>query len=146
MKKTWLLLLAVLLSTACQATGMGWIPSMPPGDKATFGFVYDGTTQTFSGSYHDRAAGVTFKGTGIMRVAPPPPGVKIKGGCLMGEPTYESRDRENPGFGTLTLIVCDGDGDGGMGLEDFLEILVTTGPYAGYRNAGNPSGNITVTQ
>jgi hypothetical protein len=142
MRRLWLLLPAVLLVTACQATGMGWIPSaIDPSQKATFGFVYDGTTQTMSGSYIDHAGTVTFKGTGVMRAGPPPAGMKVKGGCIAGEPMYESRDRNNPGTGVLTLIVCDGGGS-----EDFIGIIVTTGPFAGYQNSGTPSGNTTVTQ
>jgi hypothetical protein len=149
MRAAWLLLPVILLATACQATGLGWIPSaLDPSEKATFGFTYDGTTQTLSGSYNDQGCGVTFcevsfKGTGVMRAAPPPVGLKVKGGCIGGEPTYESRDKANPGVGVLTLVACDG---GGAGEEDFIAIIVTTGPYAGYQNSGSPSGNITVTQ
>jgi hypothetical protein len=151
MRAAWLLLPAILLATVCQGTGLGWLPSaLDPSEKATFGFTFDGTTQTFSGSYHDHGCAVTFcevtfKGTGILRAAPPPAGMKVKGGCIAGEPTYESRDGANPGVGMLTLVVCDEDG-GGAGGEDFIAIIVMTGPYAGYQNSGSPSGNITVTQ
>lgn len=145
MRRPWLLLPALLLAAACQATGTGWIPSRDLTDKATFGFVFDGATQTLSGSYHDHSEGVTLKGTGFMRAAPPPPGMRIKGGCIAGEPMYESRDQSNPGTGILTLFVCDADG-GGMGGEDFIAIIVTSGPYMDYQNSGSPSGNITVTQ
>jgi hypothetical protein len=149
MRAAWLVLSAILLATACQATGAGWIPSaLDPSEKATFGFVYEGTTQTFSGSYHDRGCALTFcdvtiKGTGILRTVPPPAGMNVKGGCLGGEPTYESRDPARPGVGLLTLVACDG---GGAGETDLIAIIVTTGPYAGYQNSGAPSGNITVTQ
>jgi hypothetical protein len=132
---------AALLATACQATGMGWMPSSTdPTEKATFGFVYDGATQTLSGSYIDHAGGVSLKGTGIMRPAPPPVGMNVKGGCILGEPMYESRERTNAGTGLLTLIVCDAEGG------DFVGIIVTSGPFMGYQNSGSPSGNTTVTQ
>lgn len=138
---------ALLVATACEATGMGWIPSQAdPTKKATFGFVYDGTTQTFSGSYHDHAGGVRLKGTGVLKAGPPPAGLDIKGGCLLGEPAYESQDPDNPGGGTLTLFVCDADGEGAVTADDLLFILVVTGPFAGYENLGSPSGNIKITQ
>jgi hypothetical protein len=159
MRRALLLLPVILLATVCQATGMGWIPSaLDPSEKATFGFVFDGTTQTFSGSYHDHGCGVTFcnvtfRGTGVMKAKPPPDGMKIKGDCIGGEPTYESRDQANPGVGTLTLLLCDADGSGGMGGEDFVAIIVTSGPYCPlgvppfcYQNSGSPSGNVTVTK
>ena len=143
----WQLALPVLLlATACQATGMGWIPSaFDPAAKATFGFVYDGDTQTFSGSYHDHGGDVDFKGTGVLKSGPPPAGVQSKGGCLLGFPAYESTNAAHPGFGNLFLFVCDLDGDGVVRDNDFISIEVATGPYAGYANSGNPSGNITVT-
>jgi hypothetical protein len=60
---------------------------------------------------------VAFKGTGKMnpcsadprcqRTTPP-----SKGGCLTGEPTYQSQNPKVPGSGTLLLIVCDGDSNG----------------------------------
>src|SRR5207253_533034 len=73
-------------------------PLLDPTDKATFGFVYDGTTMTFSGSYHDRqgqtafgVVDVAFKGTGVMRpctagepVCARAPALGQKGGCLFG--------------------------------------------------------------
>jgi hypothetical protein len=123
---------------------MGWIPTASLSDptaKATFGFVYDGTTQTFSGSYHDNALGVAFKGTGVLKAGPPPAGLKVKGGCLVGEPTYDSQNPARAGSGSLFLMVCDLDG---FGFVDFILIEVTTGPFVGYKNSGIPSGNITV--
>src|SRR3989442_4827671 len=72
----------VLLSADCQATGMGWIPSAAdPTQKATFGFVfaYDGTTYSFSGAYHDKAAGVDLKGSGVLKKTDPPNGKGING-------------------------------------------------------------------
>ncbi|TMC33520.1 MAG: hypothetical protein E6J24_09420 [Chloroflexi bacterium] len=136
---------AALIATACQATGMGWIPSASltdPSAKASFGFVYDDATQTFSGSYHDHALGVDFKGTGVLKAGPPPAGVSAKGGCLFGDPDYESQNAARPGSGSLSLTVCDLDG---FGAVDFILINVTSGPYMDYFNSGVPSGNITVT-
>ncbi len=154
--------LAVLLS-ACSATGMGWIPSNDPTSKATFGFSYDGTTTTFSGSYHDprgqildvlggsvqTTADVDFKGTGKMRpCTPSDPACRTapaaKGGCLVGEPAYQSQNRLRPGSGTFFLLVCDLDGNGLTAEADSIFLAVDSGPYTGYRNEGNPSGNITV--
>ncbi|OLB86396.1 MAG: hypothetical protein AUI15_31090 [Actinobacteria bacterium 13_2_20CM_2_66_6] len=140
------IVVALFLVTGCQATGMGWIPSSSdPAEKATFGFVYDGTTQTFSGSYHDHGNGVRFKGTGVLKAGPPPVGLKVKGGCLFGEPAYESQDPDRPGAGTVTLLLCDAEGEGAVTADDLIMLLVVGGPYSGYSNAGNPSGNITVT-
>jgi hypothetical protein len=54
------------------------------------------------------------------------------------EPAY-------PGGGNLFLFVCDLDGDGVVSTGDFISIDISTGPFAGYTNSGEPSGNITVT-
>src|SRR4051794_335583 len=135
-----------LLASGCSATGMGWIPSqLSPGDKATFGFSFDGTTSTFSGSYHDpqgmTVAGVVdvaFKGTGKMNSCSTEPrcqqvGPPSKGGCLSGEPAYQSQNPKVPGSGTLFLQLCDADGDGDVSLlgGDSILVLVETGPYMG---------------
>ena len=160
MWRRWLLpglLPALLLASGCQATGMGWIQSNDGVDKATFGFVFDGTTSTLSGSYHDPqgttangVVDVAFKGTGVLRpckagdpacVNAPP----AKGGCLTGELPYQSQNPKIPGDGLFLLLVCDLDGTGGPG-ADFILLTVDTGPYTGYRNLGNPQGNITVKQ
>ena len=161
MWRRWLvpgLLPALLLASGCQATGMGWIQSNDMVDKATFGFVLDGTTSTLSGSYHDPqgqttsgVVDVAFKGTGVLRPckAGDPMCVhapaNTKGGCLAGEPTYESQNPKIPGDGMFFLLVCDLDGTGGTG-ADLISVAVDTGPYAGYRNDGTPRGNITVKQ
>jgi hypothetical protein len=149
------LLPALLLASGCQATGMGWILSNDGVDKSTFGFVFDGTTNTLSGSYHDPqgttmlgVVDVAFKGTGIVRPckAADPACVKAppaKGGCLVGEPQYESQNPKIPGSGMFFLLVCDIDGTGGPG-TDFIFLTVDTGPYRGHMNTGNPQGNITV--
>jgi hypothetical protein len=169
MWRYWLAIGAVpmlVLAPGCQATGMGFIPSaLVPGDKASFGFIFDGSTNTLSGSYHDPhgqvAAGqqvdVAFKGTGVMRqcttgdpacVKAPPVG---KGGaCLVGDPAYQSQnpaipDTLDPALQRFFLLVCDLGGTGNPQTDiDFIAIQVETGPYAGYANTGFPSGNITV--
>jgi hypothetical protein len=149
-----------LVVTGCTATGMGSIPSaLSPTDKATFGFSFDGTTQTLSGSYHDPqgmtdlhgAVEVAFKGTGkvnpcsteprCQQLAPP-----TKGGCLQGEVAYESQNPKIPGSGLVFLDLCDADGNGqvDVGGTDAIVVLVDTGPYAGYANTGSAQGNITV--
>ena len=147
-----------LCAAGCTATGMGWIPSASsPTDKATFGFSFDGTTQTFSGSYHDPqgptdlgVADVAFKGTGKVNPCSTEPrcqpGPATKGGCLFGEPTYESQNPRLPGSGLVFLEFCDADGDGSIdvGGADVILVIVETGPYAGYGNSGTPHGNITV--
>jgi len=169
MRRYWLVFgaVALVLGSGCQATGLGAIPSLlDPTDKATFGFVYDGTTMTFSGSYHDRqgqtafgVVDVAFKGTGVMRpctagepVCARAPALGQKGGCLFGNPSYTSQnpripDLFPPEFQRVTLLVCDSDGSLGSSSpfpNDFILISVDTGPYEGYTNAGTPSGNITV--
>ena len=169
MRRYWLVFgaVALVLGSGCQATGMGAIPSLlDPTDKATFGFVYDGTTMTFSGSYHDRqgqtafgVVDVAFKGTGVMRpctagepVCARAPALGQKGGCLFGSPSYTSQnpnipDTLPPAAQRVTLLICDSDGSLGSSSpfpNDFILISVDTGPYEGYTNAGTPSGNITV--
>jgi hypothetical protein len=126
---------------------MGWIPSHADlTQKATFGFVFvsDGTTYSFSGSYHDKAAGIDLKGSGVLKPKPPPPGVRSDAVCVGGLPTYESTNRDKPGEGVLDLTVCDLE-NAGVGLGDVISITVMTGPFAEYFNFGFPSGNITVT-
>ena len=134
--RRWLHLLpALALTTACQATGMGWIPSAyDPNQKATFGFVYDGDTMTFSGSYHDHAGEVDFKGTGVLKSGPPPAGIHSKGGCLLGFPAYESQNANHPGQGNLFLFVCDMDGDGAVTMKVRTKGVVTD---PAYREAGS---------
>jgi hypothetical protein len=169
MRRYWLVfgVVAMVLGSGCQATGMGFIQSaLIPTDKATFGFVYDGTTMTLSGSYHDPqgqtafgVVDVAFKGTGVLRPckAGEPACAKVparaaKGGCLFGNPSYTSQNPKVPDTGPtelqrLTLLVCDSDGTLGSSSpfpDDFILISVDTGPYMGYTNAGTPSGNITV--
>jgi len=135
---------ALVAGTACQGTGMGWIPSAAdPTQKATFGFVFyneaGSDLWTFSGSYHDKAAGVEFKGSGVMKASPPPPGMLTKGGmCVSGPAAFESP----AGPGEVDITVCDLDGSG---LEDFIQLtIMPLSPFFPYSNGGTPSGNITV--
>jgi hypothetical protein len=168
-KRRWILFAlfpAALLLSACQATGVGWIPSsVDPTAKATFGFSYDVSStdgaSSLSGSYHDPqgqtvfgVVDVSLKGTGQLRgcdrsdpacqAAP----AATKGGCLTGVPTYRSQNPGLPGGGDFSLLVCDVDGDGQVSPTgaDFLSIAVISGPYTGYHDEGNPQGNITVKQ
>ena len=114
---------------------------LDPTTKTSFGFVFDGTTQTFSGSYHDKARDVDLKGTGVLKAQPPPVGVKSKGGCVGGDMVpYQSQNPNNPGEGFLILVLCDADGSGGPSGDDFMAIQVLDGPYAGYLNSGTPNG------
>jgi hypothetical protein len=152
---------AALVLAGCTATGAGWLPSNDATQKATFGFSYDGSTSSLSGSYHDPRGQVTdpldgsvlgivdvdLKGTGRLhpctpsdcRAAPP-----TKGGCVFGEPAYQSQNRRLPGSGVMFLEVCDGDGVDATVDDDFVLLIVETGPYTGYRNQGQPSGNTSV--
>jgi len=147
--------IAVGLSACNQATGMGWIASsMTPTDKATFGFVFDATTNTLSGSYHDPNGKLTsgiivevaFKGTGVMKPKPPPPDL-VDFACVGGNPSYDSQNPALPGGGTFILLVCDPDQfTKSKPSQDVLFIAVETGPFAGYQNFGVvQGGNITVT-
>jgi hypothetical protein len=148
-----------LLGAGCTATGGGSIPSAgSPAEKATFGLNVDGTTQTFSGSYHDPVGfttmygmvDVAFKGTGKVNPCSTEPrcqqGPKTRGTCLFAEPTYESQNRSLPGSGLVFFELCDADGDGDVDVDgtDTILVIVDTGPYAGYTNGGSPRGDITV--
>src|SRR3954453_9533328 len=92
-----IVLVPLALSVAgCTATGMGWMQSaVSPTDKATFGFSFDGTTQSFSGSYHDPqgmtdvngVADVAFKGTGKVNPCAAEPR------CAPGRPGDQGRLR-----------------------------------------------------
>ena len=171
-------LLSVLLLTACQATGGGtagcgtWesaapVSSVPggaaagmsvkanapgAGGRTTFGFVFDQTTSTFSGSYQDTCAGVALRGTGVLRADAPgqSPASLPCAGTIFGSPlAYEAqnpkiaRDPAAPSGGTLNLWVCD-FGTPGTG-NDLFFLQVLDGPYAGYTNTGTlQAGNIQV--
>jgi len=80
----------------------------------------------------------------------------VQGGCIAGEPKYQSQNPKVPGSGMLFLVLCDGDSSGGVSLEggDAMLVQVDTGPYEGYTNSCDPAalepctslqGNITVT-
>jgi hypothetical protein len=140
------LLAAALAATGCEATGMGRIQSaLDSTQKATFGFVFrsDGTAFSFSGSYHDKAAGVDLKGAGVLKRTPAPSGTRSTGGCLSGPADYVSQNPDQPGNGRLELTVCDLDDT--FPFEDLIVIDVLDGPFELYFNSGFASGNITVT-
>jgi hypothetical protein len=152
-----------LVLSGCEASGGGWIQSrLVPGARATFGFHIvtdlDTGTSSFSGAYHDpqgmgsngEVVRVDFKGTGVLHEGPPPPGAppNVRGGCLLGMPTYESINPRAPGTGQLELVVCDMDGNG-PSTGDYILLQVQPpplgGPYSGYQNGGFlQGGNITV--
>jgi hypothetical protein len=162
-------LAAIAVLSGCTATGGGWIPSNDPTQRATLGFSFTSSatspdTTTFSGSYHDPrgqvldplgggavVVDVDFKGTGRLHPCTPSDprcatAPLAKGGCLLGDPTYLSQNPRLPGGGTFFVVVCDLDGNGVAGVEgeDSIDLFVDSGPYTGYVNTGNPSGNITV--
>jgi hypothetical protein len=103
---------------------------------------------------------VRIQGTGRLLPLSAPPGQTNRGGCVGniaggtpyatggGPVTYTSADPSVPPdrrAGTLSLQLCDNDGDGrvGRGGADTLLIIVDTGPYAGYQNGGLITGNIS---
>lgn len=125
--------LVLLFTIGCgeSVRGGGWLPSaFDPSTKANFGFHSDTTgdagERSVHGTYHDQAAGVRLKFTGVVSVG-------WIGGATY---TYESQDKKNPGSGTVFVDVSDGgDGVSETG-NDYLNIVVQDGPYAGYQNAG----------
>ena len=129
---------------------------LDPTAKATFGCDCDGTTSTLSGSYHDpqgmrdptgQVISVDFKGAGPLQSSPPPPDApNVQGGCLAGEPPYVSQNPKVPGSGLVFVLFRDLNDNGQADTADFVFLTVDTGPYTGYRNLGNPQGNLTVTQ
>jgi hypothetical protein len=146
----------VLLLSGCSANGGGWVPSTNGVDKATFGFTFDGTTSTFSGSFRDKhgstssgVVDVNFKGTGKLKECSSDSrcnqGAQSgKGGCLAGEVTYRSQNSKFPGQGLVFLYVCDTNRDKKAGAMDTIFVQVDSGPYMGYTNSGNTHGSITV--
>ena len=158
----------LVFAMGCQATGLGFIPSadLNPTDKATFGFIYDGPSLSFSGSYHDKTGvigisqvDVAFKGTGITRkcssVEPcGAPGKFPWAVLLIGIANYVPQDQTlqpacaatatNPNPCVVQFTFFDLDGNGAVNMGDFVTIDVLSGPYAGYHNEGVPSGNLTV--
>lgn len=164
--------IGVLVLTGCQATGGGTLasPDASCARPVTFGFVFRvptfGADGTFAGSFQDPCAvlgamnGVSFNGAGAMThgtaplQAPP-----LSGGCLVGSPSYESRDPANPGSGVFSLTVCDSANAYGQATAgaaranaqntdgDLVLIQVLSGPYATYTFTGTVvHGNIVVRQ
>src|SRR3954470_16537568 len=109
-----IVLVPLALSVAgCTATGMGWMQSaVSPTDKATFGFSFDGTTQSFSGSYHDPQGKTDLNGVADVALQEHRQGHPLRGeaarrargpgdqgGGFWGEPAYESQNPRLPGSG-----------------------------------------------
>ena len=148
------LLPAMLLASGCQANAGGWIPSNDGISKATFGFVFDALSNTFSGTYKDPngqtplgTLDVDIFGTGVVRTGPPGQfqAVLCTGSTVFGTTPYQVNSGAFKGAtGTLDLFLCDLDGNGKANEGDFLSITVTSGPYTGYRNAGFVQGNISL--
>lgn len=131
-------LIGVLALTGCASklNGGGFIRSANGIDRANFGFSYDGPSDHFRGTYHDKALGVRLRGTGVL----PPPWTPPEDttACIAGIMGYESQNPRQRGAGTLYLQACDG-GSTGVG-EDTITINVLTGPFAGYVNSGVVEG------
>lgn len=145
------LALMVLGCTATKGTGGGWMSSTVPGQKATFGFEAHcdprgpqpplGCDPRGSGHYEDEAANL---GMQLVRLAP-----AFGFTCQGTQVEYRSTERTRPGTGTATVSVCDNDthpsGPDAARDPDIFSITVTSGPYAGYTNAGPVlGGNIRV--
>ncbi len=163
--------IGVFILTGCQANGGGTLasPNAPCARPVSFGFVFSvptfGADGTFAGSFNDPCAvlgtmnGVSFNGAGAMThgtaplQAPP-----LFGGCMVGSPSYESRDPANPGSGVFSLMVCDSANAYGQTAGaarasaqnadgDVVVIQVLSGPYATYSFTGTVvHGNVVVRQ
>jgi hypothetical protein len=125
----------------------------------TFGFTFDDGTGpgvgsvlgtgsvtglgTVTGNYQDRCAGVFLKGAGplVPSTSAPPAAFQLLGpgalfGCADADVTYESQSRANPGSGTLHLTACGVGGQLERASDDFVQIIVSSGPFTGYVNSG----------
>ena len=126
-------------------TGGGSIDSTAgAAQKATFGFVIDGmgppdlngyaTKVKGQFQYDDHGAGVSFH---VDKMTPTDYFYLLGGGNAVGiqyNGTYSSID----GPGSLTFGVSSHDNTDGLGDmdQDSLLVIVLSGPYAGYSNAG----------
>lgn len=151
------LALVVLGCTATKGTGGGWMSSTVPGEKATFGFqahcdprdqTATGCTVRASGFYEDKAANVKMQLV-AMEAAEAPAGPAIGANCQISTVQYRSTERSRPGPGSASVTVCDDDtlpaGPKEARVPDIFSIVVTSGPYAGYTNAGPVlGGNIKI--
>ena len=150
-------------------TGGGWLASTGATGKANFGFnakrcaipgPIDGRF-----NYHDKKARAPFQPGGVKMNGPvidaglcadpdtPPrfdnvPGpveVNCMGPCFPGqffvEVGYTSKNRKFPGGGTVVACVTD-TGEGTVLHGVLNNLVVQSGPYVGYYNAGPLSGNI----
>lgn len=136
-------LVALLLFTGCaiKFTGGGWIVSASgvEGEKATFGFTFDGPAGRFQGSYHDEGLWngeeVRLRGTGVVSFAGP----DFDNNCMDATLSYESQNPRLRGSGELELTACD-DGEPGPSAGDDIAIIVISGPYSGYSDGGDIMG------
>ena len=152
-----LITLGVIFITACippfpdfslRYSGGGFMASaVDPGEKANFGFHYDGTTEPpkIHGTYHDKAAGVRIRFTGVVQAYS---GDGDPNKCMVAEILYKPLGNKLiDGMGGV--VACDkvNEGEipvGGSECEsypcDFLAIIIATGQYGGYMNSGQVIG------
>ncbi|MGH2427653.1 MAG: hypothetical protein ACRDGV_02025 [Candidatus Limnocylindria bacterium] len=133
-RSTGALLVAMLLLAGCATkfSGGGFMPSATAQGKATFGFTFecaapdDCSDGRMQGAYHDRAADVRFRFTGIVEASAEP---GFSDNCMGGTMAYTSQGVDR-GSGEVMVLACDA-GRGGPSAGDTLTILVMTGPYGG---------------
>ena len=115
-------------------TGGGSLDSVVCGEKAHFGFVFNGCVDaicdaTGEFNYHDKAAGVKMKGELY-------DAIKSNAAWV----SYRSTNPQNRGEGLAKVTFTDlGEGNGFHG---YLTIRVMNGPFEGYCNQGLVQGNI----
>src|SRR5438270_6524300 len=99
--------LLTLSGCALHFSGEGAIKSfapVPPGQKATFAFVFDATKKKLQGNFEDRAAGIKFRVDGLVSY-------RDEAGydnCMRAIGRYRSKVRGKPGGGTVEIGACDG--------------------------------------
>ena len=136
---------SLLFATGCDLlyTGGGTLGSAAEecddGDQAVFGFVMNSCEDEQKGvfNYHDMAAGVKMQGKLITIIY-----------NLLGQPqyalvSYRSTEPTNRGNGTAGISFADnGEGNPADVSHGQFQIWVISGPFAGYANSGDISGNI----
>lgn len=145
------LALVLIGCTATKGTGGGWISSVVPGEKATFGFEAHCDPRgpqpplpcdpRAAGRYEDKGAGVRMELEMLL--------VSEGASCQTAGVEYRSQSAARPGNGTATVTACDNDalprGPREVRVPDTFTITVKTGPYAGYTNGGPLlGGNIRI--
>ena len=138
--------ISLLFATGCNLlyTGGGTLDSenCENGEKAVFGFVVNSCEEEDKGvfNYHDLAAEdgpVKMQGKLITVIY-----------NLLGQPqyalvSYRSTEPTNRGNGTAGISFADyGEGNPEEGAHGQFQIWVIDGPFAGYANSGDISGNI----